>query len=103
MLNVDTYSKDKDPIQRWFFKPRHQTIKQKLSDAKKGVFAPIDNYTYGLHQPKSVDIKRDPYYRGSEGIEEQKEKFKGFENKKTLSLNKNHKKLKTRRQIKKPY
>ena len=70
-LNVDSYAKERDPIQRWFFKPTHQTSKQKVDDAQKGIFRPIDNYTYGYNQPKSVEISRDPYFRVSEGVEKE--------------------------------
>ncbi len=72
LLNVDSYVSDKDPIQRWFFKPRHQSAKQKISDASKGVFRPIDNYTYGLNQPNSVNIGHDPYFRASETLRDVK-------------------------------
>ncbi|MFH1461498.1 MAG: hypothetical protein ABIF12_00935 [bacterium] len=63
ILGNDSFSKEKDPIQRWFFKPGKQSIKQKLSDTRKGIFRPIDNYATGLGQPKSVDIKNDKYFR----------------------------------------
>lgn len=62
ILKFDTYLKDKDPIQRWYFKPSKQTVKQKTEDAKKGIFRPIDNYATGMRQPKSVDIKNDKYF-----------------------------------------
>lgn len=81
ILNVDTYYKEKDPIQRWFFRPTNQKIKAKLADAAKGVFRPIDNYTYGKNQPKSVNIQQDPYYRSSEEIEKQRQKLKKRETK----------------------
>ncbi|MFC1894442.1 secretin N-terminal domain-containing protein, partial [Candidatus Dependentiae bacterium] len=76
ILNVDTYSKEKDPIQRWFFKPSKQSIRQKLSDARKGVFRPIDKYTYGFKQPKSVNIKCDPYFRVEEAVKKEIKKRK---------------------------
>lgn len=63
ILKHDTYATDKDPIQRWYFKPSKQTVKQKTNDAKKGIFRPIDNYATGLRQPKSVDIQNDEYFR----------------------------------------
>lgn len=72
ILQYDTYTQDKDPIQRWFFKPEKQSIKQKISDAKLGVFRPIDNYASGFNQPKEVNIKYDSYYR----IAQEKEKTK---------------------------
>ncbi|KKP24268.1 MAG: General secretion pathway protein D [candidate division TM6 bacterium GW2011_GWF2_28_16] len=70
ILQYDTYTQDKDPIQRWFFKPEKQSIKQKISDAKLGIFRPIDNYSSGFNQPKEVNIKYDSYYR----IAQEKEK-----------------------------
>ncbi len=69
ILKNDSYFREKDPIQRWFFKPSNQKIKNKLSDAAKGIFRPIDNFTYRKNQPKTVVIKEDPYYRSSEEIE----------------------------------
>ncbi|MFH1644339.1 MAG: hypothetical protein ABIA74_04155 [bacterium] len=72
ILSVDSYYKEKDPIQRWFFKPENQKIKGKLEDAAKGIFRPIDDFTYGKEQPKLVDIKNDIYYRSSEEIEKLK-------------------------------
>ena len=49
---------------------------EKIEDAKKGIFRPIDKFTYGAKQPKSVNISRDPYFRASETIEDVKEKAK---------------------------
>ncbi len=68
MLKADLYAKDKDPIHRWFFRPSNYSIKRKLSDVAKGRFAPIDDFTYGKNQPRSVNIRRDPYFRGAESI-----------------------------------
>lgn len=63
VLNVDGYSGSKDPIQRWFFKPRNQSIKQRMSDLKNGIFRPIDDFKEGKETPREVDIKTDPYYQ----------------------------------------
>jgi general secretion pathway protein D len=68
VIKSDTYTQEKDPIQRWFFRPQTQSIKQRLRDSKKGVYRPIDRFASGFSRPKSVDIKHDPYYRGSEII-----------------------------------
>lgn len=87
MLNADTYSQEKDPIQRWFFKPDHQTSRQKIADAQNGIYRPIDDYAYGKMQPKSVNIKRDPYYRVEEAIQEEKKEKK----RKNKSINTNKK------------
>ena len=73
-LNTDTYAKERDPIQRWFFKPSKQTSKQKIKDAKQGIFRPVDDYTYGLKQPKSVDISKDPYFRVAEAVKKEQQK-----------------------------
>ena len=39
-----------------------------MSDLKKGLYRPIDEYSEGKTQPKSVRIQRDPYYRAEESI-----------------------------------
>ncbi len=69
IMKNDMYIHDRDPIQRWFFRPSHQTIKQKLSDAAQGVLRPIDDYTYGRNRPKSANLQEDPYFKVSEAIE----------------------------------
>ncbi len=76
MIRNDTYAKNRDPIQRWFFKPTNYTIKQKLNESRLGVFAPIDDFAYGKGQPKSVNIKGDPYFKVSEAIVQQRQKLK---------------------------
>jgi len=98
ILHNDTYYKEKDPIQRWFFKPTNQKVKAKLADAAKGIFRPIDDYTYGKGQPKSVNIKEDIYYRSSEEIKKLQEQRKLRRRKKsaTGSLNNNGNNLKRR-------
>jgi general secretion pathway protein D len=68
MFRVDTYVKDKDPIQRWFFRPTNGTAKGRIEDAQNFRFKPIDNVIYGKYQPKSVKIKEDPYFRGSSSV-----------------------------------
>lgn len=74
IMKNDTYIQDRDPIQRWFFKPTNQTIKQRLSDAARGILRPVDDYTYGRGQPKSVNMQEDPYYRVSEALEQARSK-----------------------------
>ncbi|MBU1007929.1 hypothetical protein KKA53_02530 [Candidatus Dependentiae bacterium] len=69
IMNVEEIRKTRDPIQRWFFKPEKQSIKQKLADLRKGMFRPIDEYSEAKTQPKSVRIERDPYFRAEELIE----------------------------------
>ena len=76
VMKNDTYTQDKDPIQRWFFKPSNQTIKNRIADAANGVLRPIDNYTYGRARPRSVNIAEDPYFKVSESIERAKERRK---------------------------
>ncbi len=98
MLNVDTYAREKDPIQRWFFKPTKQTAKQKIADSRHGIFRPIDNYTYGIKQPKSVNIKRDPYYRVEEAIKKAKI---GEKQEIKTKTNPNKKHVNTKRTLKK--
>lgn len=103
ILNVDTYYKEKDPIQRWFFKPTNQKIKHKLVDAASGVFRPIDNFTYGKSQPKSVNISEDPYYRATEEVEKMRELRKKRSNLKKrqnrIEIPKNLKALKKRKSL----
>ncbi len=72
MVKNDTYVADKDPIQRWFFKPTHQTIKKKVADFSQGILRPIDDYTYGKSQPKSVNIQEDPYFKVSEAVQKRR-------------------------------
>ncbi len=69
MMRNDTYSRDSDPIQRWFFKPTNQSIKSKVAETKRGIFRPIDDFTYGRQRPSSVRIAEDPFYKVSEAIE----------------------------------
>jgi hypothetical protein len=71
-MKNDMYINDRDPIQRWFFKPTSQNIKDRVSDAARGILRPIDNFTYGKNQPKSVSIQDDPYYQVGEAIKEQR-------------------------------
>jgi len=68
IFSAEELHKTKDPIQRWFFKPEKQSVKQRLEDMKKGVFRPLDNYIEGRTQPRSVRIERDPYYRTEEEL-----------------------------------
>ena len=72
MIKNDNYSKDNDPVQQWFFKPTNHSIKNTLADARNGVFRPIDDFTYGKQQPKTVDIGYDSYYQASTNIENRK-------------------------------
>lgn len=73
VMRGDMYVNDTDPIQRWFFKPNDQTIKQKVGDASRGILRPIDDYTYGRNRPKSVDIQEDPYFTVSEAVTKTRE------------------------------
>ena len=66
MMKNDTYATDADPIQRWFFKPTHLSIKEKLNDFSHGALRPIDDYTYGKDRPKTVNITEDPYFSATE-------------------------------------
>lgn len=76
LLKNDTFLKDKDPIQRWFFRPPDQTIKQKLSDVKNGVIRPLDDFVFAKSMPRMVNIKADSYYKVSESLAEYEEKLK---------------------------
>jgi general secretion pathway protein D len=68
LMRNDTYVHDRDPVQRWFFKPTNQSIKDKLNDYNNGVLRPIDNFTYARARPRSVNIAEDPYFNGSAGV-----------------------------------
>ncbi|KKQ32658.1 MAG: General secretion pathway protein D [candidate division TM6 bacterium GW2011_GWF2_37_49] len=72
LLKNDTYLKDKDPIQRWFFKPPDQSIKQKLLDGKRGIIRPLDNFVSAKFAPRMVNLKEDSYFKVSEELEKQK-------------------------------
>ncbi len=76
VIKNDGYTQDKDPIQRWFFKPTNQTIKNRIADTATGVLRPIDNYTYGRARPRSVNIAEDPYFKVSESIARAKDRRK---------------------------
>lgn len=76
IMKNDTYVTDKDPIQRFYFKPSNQTIQAKINDANRGILRPIDNFTYGRTRPKTVDISDDPYFKVAESIEKAKAKRK---------------------------
>jgi type II secretory pathway component GspD/PulD (secretin) len=76
LLKNDSFLKEKDPIQRWFFKPQDQSIKQKLSDVKKGVIRPLDDFVFAKSMPRMVNIKADSYFRVSESIAQYEEKLK---------------------------
>ncbi len=74
VMKNDSYAADTDPVQRWYFKPDGQSVKDKISDAARGVYRPIDDYTYGKTRPKAVDIHEDPYFTVSEAIAKDKRK-----------------------------
>lgn len=74
MMKNDNYAQENDPIQRWFFKPEHHSVKERLTDARNGVFRPIDDFTYGKRQPKTVDIKNDPYFASKETVARNKQR-----------------------------
>ncbi|MBL4587971.1 hypothetical protein JKY79_01360 [Candidatus Babeliales bacterium] len=82
VLNVDAYSGSKDPIQRWFFKPRNQDVKQRLKDVRAGIFRPIDDFKEGKVQPAEVNIKKDPYFQDSLKLAQYKQKVKSKRRKK---------------------
>lgn len=82
VLNVDAYSGSKDPIQRWFFRPRNQDTKQRLKDVRAGIFRPIDDFKEGKIQPNEVDIKKDPYFQDSLKLAQYKQKVKSKRRKK---------------------
>lgn len=76
LFKTDTFVKDRDPIQRWFFKPAQQSIKQKLSDVKNGVIRPLDDFVFGKSMPRLVDIKADSYFKVSEELAKYKERLR---------------------------
>ncbi len=82
MMRNDTFAKEKDPIQRWFFRPNNQTAKQALIDHAKGVFRPIDDFASGKASPKSVRMKEDPYFKVFETIKKQDAQKKSSKKKK---------------------
>lgn len=76
LIKNDSYVKDKDPIQRFYFKPSHQTIKSKLNDVAQGILRPLDDFTYGRSRPKTVNLHLDPYFKVSESLEKAKQERK---------------------------
>lgn len=82
LVKNDTYARDNDPIQRWFFKPSHQSVKQKLSDAQRGVFRPIDDFAYGKERPMAVNMQEDPYFKVSESIAKFKQRREATQSRK---------------------
>lgn len=68
IMKNDNYITERDPIQRWFFKPAHTSIKQRMADYANGILRPIDDYAYGMNQPKTVNIQEDPYFKSSEDL-----------------------------------
>ncbi len=82
MMKNDTFAKEHDPIQRWFFRPTRQTARQALLDRAKGVFRPIDEFAYGKSMPKSVIMEQDPYFKVSEAIAEKKKEIERTRKKK---------------------
>lgn len=79
LMRNDLYIQDKDPIQRWFFRPSNQTVKQRVSDFKKGIHKPIDDYAFGKRHPRSVNIRKDPYFKISESLAKTEKPIHGFE------------------------
>lgn len=75
-IRNDTYAKEKDPIQRWFFKPSHQTTRHTIADARRGIYRPVDDFTYGKSRPKSVNVQLDPYYKVSSEAKKERERQK---------------------------
>jgi general secretion pathway protein D len=86
IMKNDVYIHDRDPIQRWFFKPSNQSIKQRLNDYSSGILRPIDKYTYGVDRPKSVNMQEDPYYRASETLDKERARRKEMKLKKQTIL-----------------
>lgn len=72
VLKCSSYGEDKDPIQRWFFKPRKSSIKKTLANIHAGRFDTLDDFAEGKNQPQSVNLPRDPYFMVSETLETQK-------------------------------
>ncbi|MCK4500011.1 hypothetical protein KAU11_05900, partial [Candidatus Babeliales bacterium] len=69
VFKVENYSKSKDPIQRFFFKPRNHSIQETLDDVKARRFHYIDDFVEKKHMPPTADMRRDPYYRARESLE----------------------------------
>ncbi len=76
VIDHDIYGNESDPIQRWFFKPTHKTTKQKIDEARIGIFTPIDDFSSGKNRPKLVNIKSDPHFKASETITKQRKQLK---------------------------
>jgi len=65
-LNIkrtDDFAKDKDPINKVFFKPPNMTVAQAETYSLSENYPPIDDFAQRKKLPLITDIKRDPYYR----------------------------------------
>jgi len=63
IMKHDDFASTKDPIQRWYFKPNDQTIKQKLTDVLEGRMRPLDDFIERKTMPTQVQISQDPYFK----------------------------------------
>jgi len=52
IMNVEELRRTKDPIQRWFFKPEGQSIRQTLKDLRKGFIYLFSSARYSHIVPK---------------------------------------------------
>ncbi|MCK4499708.1 hypothetical protein KAU11_04380 [Candidatus Babeliales bacterium] len=68
IFKVENYSKSKDPIQRFFFKPRNHSIQETMDDIKSRRFHYIDDFVEKKYMPPTADMRRDPYYRARETL-----------------------------------
>lgn len=76
IFKTESYSKSKDPIQRFFFKPRNHSIRETVDNIKAERFSYIDNFIEKKEMPPTTEMRLDPYYRGSSHIERSKKMAK---------------------------
>lgn len=68
IFKTESYSKSKDPIQRFFFKPRGASIEKTLDDVRAQRIHYVDDVIERKFLPQSADMQHDSYYRTQEAV-----------------------------------
>lgn len=76
--NVNNYSESRDPMLKVFFKPRHSTVKEAVSDYRKDRFGLIDDFVENKDNPINVKTGLDPDFNPDTEIAEVKRKDDSF-------------------------
>lgn len=75
VFKIDPYSKSKDPIDLWFFKPRKHGVAETLAAAKQKRFNWMDDYSEGKYNPRVVNMRTNPTYQNSAVMRNVRKKF----------------------------